>query len=169
MQTLSTSGDAELVNLKQALAKYFALAHYTSITNAHLEFLVPNPHTLPSRLFFFRFAFTLLRTVLNPSFLLFIPPFIAHIPGYLFSGLGSKYLAPPGEEESKAQFKVILGGLGIGLGTGMSAYWLTRLAVSLNTPLANGGGIRSQLFLWASIAWILIKWHGLLVDRKPSN
>lgn len=163
----SSSEDAELASVKRALTKYFSLLHYTNITNAHLAFLVPDSTTLPSRSFILRrFIFTLLRTLLNPSFLLFIPPFVAHIPAYLFAGLGSKYLAPPGEEESQAQFKVILGGLGAGLGAGMSGYWATRLAKAFNTQLFHDGGLRSKLLMWSLTTWILIKWHGLLVHSK---
>ncbi|KAJ7494712.1 hypothetical protein B0H11DRAFT_2003083 [Mycena galericulata] len=158
--------DAELTGLKRALIKYFSLLHYTHISNAHLAFLVPDCATLPTRLFIFRFVFTVLRTVLNPSFLLFIPPFIAHIPAYLFAGLGSKYLAPPGEEESQAQFKVILGGLGTGLGAGLSGYWITRLAKPFGGQLFDDGGIRSKLLFWFLTAWALIKWHGTLVDSN---
>ncbi|KAJ7127013.1 hypothetical protein C8R44DRAFT_780182 [Mycena epipterygia] len=163
----SSSEDAELTSVKRALTKYFSLLHYTNITNAHLAFLVPDSTTFPSRIFILRrFIFTLLRTLLNPSFLLFIPPFIAHIPAYLFAGLGSKYLAPPGEEESQAQFKVILGGLGAGLGAGMSGYWVTRLAKAFNTQLFHDGGLRSKLLMWSLTTWILIKWHGLLVHSN---
>lgn len=164
----SSEEDEELISLKRALTKYFSLLHYTNISHAHLAYLVPDPTTLPTRLFISRFMFTVLRTLLNPSFLLFIPPFIAHIPAYLFAGLGSKYLAPPGEEESQAQFKVILGGLGAGLGAGVSSYWITRLANAFGVRLFSDTGIRTKLLLWSLTSWALIKWHGILVDSKPS-
>ncbi|KAJ7104178.1 glycerol-3-phosphate-1-acyltransferase [Mycena belliarum] len=160
------SENAEITSVKCALTKYFSLLQYAKITNAHLAFLLPDTAKLPSRLFVFHFLFAVLRTLLNPSFLLFIPPFIAHIPAYLLAGLGSKYLAPAGEEESQAQFKVILGGLGTGIGAGLSSYWVTRLASVSNSRLLNGGGARSKLFLWSFIACILIKWHGILVDKN---
>ncbi|KAJ6505984.1 glycerol-3-phosphate-1-acyltransferase [Mycena vulgaris] len=161
-----SSDDAELVSVKSALTKYFSLLRYTNITNAHLAFLLPDYTALPTRFFVLRFVLTLLRTLLNPSFLLFIPPFIAHIPAYLFAGLGSKYLAPAGEEESQAQFKALLGGLGTGFGAGLSSYWITRLIKVFNPQLLSGGGTRSKFFLWPLTAWLLIKWHGLLVDSN---
>ncbi|KAJ6494808.1 hypothetical protein C8R47DRAFT_974336 [Mycena vitilis] len=111
VKLFSPSEDPELVSVKRALTKYFALLHYTNITHAELEQLIKGNDKIPSLSFIFRFIFITFRTLLNPSFLLFIPPFIAHIPAYLFAGLGSKYLAPAGEEESQAQFKAILGGL----------------------------------------------------------
>ncbi|KAJ6619729.1 hypothetical protein B0H10DRAFT_1143530 [Mycena sp. CBHHK59/15] len=161
-----SSDDVEVVKLKRALTKYFSLLHYTNISNAHLAFLLPDTNTLPTRLFFLRFTLAVLRTGLNPSFLLFLPSLIAHIPAYLFAGLASRYLAPPGEEESQAQFKAILGGIGVGLGTGTTAYWLTKLAAASKSLLLSNGGIRSKLFLWFFTAWILVKWHRILVDRN---
>ncbi|KAJ7170667.1 glycerol-3-phosphate-1-acyltransferase [Mycena crocata] len=156
---------AELVSVKHALTKYYSLLHYTNITNAQLAFLVPDPTILPKRSFIYQFLLIMLRTVLNPSFLLYIPAFISHLPAYLLAALGSKYLAPAGEEESQAQFKAILGGLGIGLGAGTSSYWITRVAKLFDTRL-NAGGIRSQLLLWSLTAWTLIKWHSLLVETN---
>jgi glycerol-3-phosphate O-acyltransferase/dihydroxyacetone phosphate acyltransferase len=165
----ASSEDTELVMVKLALTKYFSLLHYTNITHAEVEQLLKGNSTLPSRFFIFRFILLALRTLLNPSFLLFIPSFIAHIPAYLFAGLGSKYLAPAGEEESQAQFKVILGGIGAGLGAGMSSYWVTRLAKAFDTTrLLKDGGMRSKVFLWALTAWMFMKWHWTLVDGKFS-
>ncbi|KAJ6531772.1 hypothetical protein B0H19DRAFT_455598 [Mycena capillaripes] len=157
----SSFEDPELANVKRALTKYFSLLHYTDLTHAQLEQLVKSYDTAPSLSFIFRFILIALHTLLNPSFLLFIPPFISHIPAYLFAALGSKYLAPPGEEESQAQFKVVLGGVGAGLGAGMSSYWITRLAKAFDVRL---GGIGNKLFLWGFTAWILMKWHWALVD-----
>ncbi|KAJ7637743.1 hypothetical protein DFH06DRAFT_1219107 [Mycena polygramma] len=162
VKLFSPSEDPELVSVKRALTKYFALLHYTNITHAELEQLIKGYDTTPSLSFIFRFIFIAFRTLLNPSFLLFIPPFIAHIPAYLFAGLGSKYLAPAGEEESQAQFKVILGGIGAGLGAGMGSYWITRLAKVFDI----NGGMRNKLFLWTLTAWILSKWHWALVDSN---
>ncbi|KAJ7603789.1 glycerol-3-phosphate O-acyltransferase [Mycena polygramma] len=160
VKLFSPSEDPELVSVKRALTKYFALLHYTNITHAELEQLIKGYDTTPSLSFIFRFIFIAFRTLLNPSFLLFIPPFIAHIPAYLFAGLGSKYLAPAGEEESQ-QFKVILGGIGAGLGAGMGSYWITRLAKVFDI----NSGMRNKLFVWTLTAWILSKWHWALVER----
>ncbi|KAJ6513275.1 hypothetical protein C8R45DRAFT_963074 [Mycena sanguinolenta] len=153
---------SDLASVKGALTKYFSLLQYSNITHAQLNQLQPHGKP-PSRLFALRFIFIALSTLLNPSFLLFIPPLIAHVPAYLFARLGSA-LAPPGEEESQAQFKIILGGFGAGLGAGISSYWITRLARMLNTPLLNEAGMRSKLFLWGFTAWFLMKWHWALVD-----
>jgi glycerol-3-phosphate O-acyltransferase/dihydroxyacetone phosphate acyltransferase len=147
----------ERASLKRALTKYFSLLQYSNITHAQLNDL--SIHERPGPLFIFRFIFIALRTLLNPSFLLFIPPFIAHMPAYLFAWLGSR-LAPPGEEESQAQFKTILGGLGAGLGAGTSSFWITKLM--------NPTTVRSKLVLWAVTTWFLMKWHWVLVDGKSS-
>ncbi|KAK7033112.1 glycoside hydrolase family 5 protein [Favolaschia claudopus] len=165
IKLFSPSEDPELTTTKRALTKYLSLLQHTRITHAQLRDL--KPHSKPSgSTFVFRFIALALRTLLNPSFLLFIPPFIAHIPAYLFAWLGSR-LAPPGEEESPAQFKVILGGFGAGLGAGISSFVITALARRLDTPLLKLAlklaGIR-RFFLWVFTAWFLMKWHWALVD-----
>ncbi|KAF7330553.1 Glycoside hydrolase family 5 protein [Mycena venus] len=160
----SSSEDSELVSMKRALTKYFSLLQYSNITHAQLYELNDNGR-IPSAAFIFQFILIALRTLLHPSFLLFIPPFIAHIPAYLFAGLGSR-LAPPGEEESQAQFKVILGGFGAGVGAGMSSYWITKLGKASDIIPLNLTKTRSKLFLWAFTAWFLVKWHWALVDSN---
>ncbi|KAJ7066940.1 glycerol-3-phosphate-1-acyltransferase [Mycena amicta] len=162
VKLFSPSEDAELASLKTSLITYFSLLHYTNITHAQLTCLVPNIYSLPSRLFIFRFIFTFLRTILNPSFLLFIPPFIAHIPAYFFASI-TDFLAPPGEEESRSQFKVFLGGFGTGIGAGVSSYWTTKY---LSSHFLIDGGVRSKLALWSLTAWFIIKWHLLLIDSN---
>ncbi|KAJ7274413.1 hypothetical protein B0H12DRAFT_1088579 [Mycena haematopus] len=154
----------ELASVKRTLTKYFSLLQYSNITHAQLHQLKEHGKH-PSPFFAFRFIFIVLSTLLNPSFLLFIPTFIAHIPAYLFARLGST-LAPPGEEESQAQFKIILGGLGAGLGAGTSSYWIIKLVRTFYTALSMQTGIRSKLFLWALTAWFLMKWHWALVDSN---
>ncbi|KAJ7158776.1 glycerol-3-phosphate-1-acyltransferase [Mycena filopes] len=162
----SPEQDSELVNVKRALTKYFSLLHYTNLTHAEVDQLIHGYGSFPAQSFIVRFVFIALRTLLNPSFLLFIPAFISHLPAYLLAGLGSKYLAPPGEEESQAQFKVILGGIGAGLGAGLSSYWITKLGNALRPQLFNGSVMRSKLLLWALTAWVLNKWHWALVDSN---
>ncbi|KAJ7773248.1 glycerol-3-phosphate-1-acyltransferase [Mycena metata] len=161
-----SSEDAELVSVKRALTKYFSLLHYTNLTHAEVDQLIHGYGSFPAQSFIFRFLLITLRTLLHPSFLLFIPAFITHIPAYLFAGLGSKYLAPPGEEESQAQFKVILGGIGAGLGAGVSSYWVTKLGSAFKPELFHGNRMRGKILLWALTAWILGKWHWALVDSN---
>ncbi|KAJ7227169.1 hypothetical protein GGX14DRAFT_418425 [Mycena pura] len=158
----ASSPDAELVSVKRALTRYFSLLHHTNVSNAQLAFIIPDPSALPNRLFVLRFMLTALRTVLNPLFLLFIPLFLAHFPAYLFASLGSR-LAPAGEEESQAQFKIWLGGLGAGLGVATSSYWITRLSNSFAPQLS---GMQSNLFLFSFTAWLLLKCHFALVDSN---
>ncbi|KAF7374907.1 Glycoside hydrolase family 5 protein [Mycena sanguinolenta] len=93
-----SESSSDLANVKRALTKYFSLLQYSKITHAQLHQLQGHEKH-PSPFFAFRFILIALSTLLNPSFLLFIPPLIAHIPAYLFARLGSG-LAPPGEEES---------------------------------------------------------------------
>ncbi|KAF7312287.1 Glycoside hydrolase family 5 protein [Mycena indigotica] len=154
-------GDSELCAVKRSLTKYFSLLHYTNITHGQLASLAPNTFARPGRWFVLRFCSTFLRTILNPSFILFIPPLIAHTPAYLLANLTS-YLAPPGEEESRSQFKVFLGGFGTGLGAGLSSYWTTKF---LSSRFVIDGGLRSRFALWSLTAWLIIQWHVVLINR----
>ncbi|KAG5645378.1 hypothetical protein DXG03_006331 [Asterophora parasitica] len=52
------------------------------------------------------------------SLLLFTPPLLLHITAYLAGAFARRVFVPPGETEGEAQFKAILGGLGIGAGLG---------------------------------------------------
>ncbi|KAF7316858.1 Glycoside hydrolase family 5 protein [Mycena chlorophos] len=162
VKTLSTSDDATLSTLKSALTKYYSLLHYTSITHAQLAALVPSISSVPSRLFVLRFIFTLLRTILNPAFIFFIPPFIAHLPAYLIASI-TNFMAPPGEEESQSQFKVFLGGFGTGIGTGVSGYWIAKL---LTARFALEAAAQSKLAIWTLTTWLLIHWHLMLIDSN---
>ncbi|KAF7327739.1 Glycoside hydrolase family 5 protein [Mycena kentingensis (nom. inval.)] len=159
VKLLSSADDG----VKNALTKYFALLQRTGITHAQLAILAPNLSKLPSRLFVFRFIFTFLRTILNPSFLLFVPPMIAHLPAYLCASLAN-VLAPAGEEESRSQFKVFLGGFGTGIGAGATSYWATKLLTT--RFLSESAGLEGKIALWSLTAWFLVKWHLLLVDSN---
>ncbi|KAH7890473.1 hypothetical protein F5I97DRAFT_34720 [Phlebopus sp. FC_14] len=55
----------------------------------------------------------LCKTFLHPRAIAFLPVFVVHIPAYVTGWLASRYLTVPEEEESKAQFKAIFGGLGL--------------------------------------------------------
>ncbi|KDQ53912.1 hypothetical protein JAAARDRAFT_38882 [Jaapia argillacea MUCL 33604] len=64
----------------------------------------------------------------HPRLWVFLTPGILWVPGYVFGLLASKFLAPRGEEEAQAQFKVIFGGVGIGfslggVGWGVASVW----------------------------------------------
>ena len=116
-----SASDDTIARAKASLTKYFSLLHYTGVTHDSLEYLIPSAAYSTSRL-------ALLSTLFTPTFqtiiafpkslaqiLLFIPPFILHLPGYIFGQVIFKLLATPGEEEGEAQFKAIGSGIGLGL------------------------------------------------------
>lgn len=124
---------------KTALTKYFALLHHTGLTHASIEYLIPSTAYNDSR-------FSLLRTLLVPSFstilnfpisllqtLLFIPPFIVHLPGYIIGNVAYKLLATPGEDEGIAQYKALGCGIGLGLYFSVFGGLIKRTMVSFFT------------------------------------
>ncbi|CAK5281351.1 unnamed protein product [Mycena citricolor] len=146
--------------VKHALTRYFSLLHRIGISHADLDSLVPTASGRPSRAFAFRFIFTVVRTLVHPSFLLFVPSFITYLPAYIFAALGSR-LPPPGEEESQSQFKTIIGGFGIGVGVGLSSFWITK---ALDRFVEHAIGRFPAM--WLATAYFLVKLHSALVDRN---
>jgi glycerol-3-phosphate O-acyltransferase/dihydroxyacetone phosphate acyltransferase len=107
-----------------SLIKYYSLLHYTSISHATLSFLFPIRNSVPNGSSDFvpsawHALLSLLSlipsTIFHPRFLLFFPPLICHAPAYLTGHVAARFLAPPGEEEAKAQFKALVGGLFYGI------------------------------------------------------
>ena len=97
---------------RQALLKYRALLTYADISHSALSATLPDIDVRPSRLGALR---TVIRetayTVLHPRFLLFLPMLPLHAPAYLTGFLSDKLLSTDGEEETRAQFKAVFGGL----------------------------------------------------------
>ncbi|KAF8154540.1 hypothetical protein B0H34DRAFT_660490 [Crassisporium funariophilum] len=109
--------------LKLALTQYHALLQHTNTKHSILTSLVPlspptplalvpTPRvtpTLPSLTL--PLLLHLPRTLLTVT--LSTPPLIMHIPAYLTGSLAARLLATPGEEEGRAQFKAVGGGVGL--------------------------------------------------------
>ncbi|EPQ51328.1 glycerol-3-phosphate 1-acyltransferase [Gloeophyllum trabeum ATCC 11539] len=135
--------------IKQALLKYYSLLHYTGLDHTTLSSILPSPspgtderapllpaNTPGTSLVTARSALRIfvcnaLVTFLYPRFILFLPPFVVHIPAYVMGKLAARFLATPGEEEGIAQYKTIVGGEV--LGTITTAYvvgWALRLVAS---------------------------------------
>jgi glycerol-3-phosphate O-acyltransferase/dihydroxyacetone phosphate acyltransferase len=104
-----------------SLIKYYSLLHYTSISHATLSFLFPirnldsngpSSDFVPSACHALLSLLSLIpSTIFHPRFLVFFPPLMCHAPAYLTGHFAARFLAPPGEEEAKAQFKGLIGGL----------------------------------------------------------
>jgi glycerol-3-phosphate O-acyltransferase / dihydroxyacetone phosphate acyltransferase len=145
--------------IKDALIKYYSLLHYTSITHSTLESLYPSPplsscsvlpQTTPSLAdAFLKFLIVLTSTILHPRFLLFLPPFMCHTPAYLTGYLAGRFLVPPGDEESKAQFKAVFAGIGFGLEvahiTRNVILWLTSTKGDIGENWARNVGVEGIL------------------------
>ncbi|KAF7792664.1 hypothetical protein EIP86_003761 [Pleurotus ostreatoroseus] len=102
------------------LVDYYALLQRTGLTHHILASVLPSRSgTLandPTRLTaIFLFLRHFLMTILHPSTLLFLPPLLIHLPGYITAALGDRFLVTPGEEEGRTQARAVCGGLGYGL------------------------------------------------------
>ncbi|KAI0653947.1 glycerol-3-phosphate-1-acyltransferase [Cubamyces menziesii] len=101
-----------MAKAKQSLLKYHSLLSYTNISHSSLWGILPDPATRPSRThavgIFIRHVLT---TVLHPRFVLFLPTFVLHTPAYVTGLLADRVLGNRDEEETRAQFKAIFGGV----------------------------------------------------------
>ncbi|KAL5520982.1 hypothetical protein ACEPAG_8904 [Sanghuangporus baumii] len=130
----------EIAELKESLLHYHALLHHTDLTHAALDH-VPLPATRengsisnhlgctdPSRKSLSTSSLVKLATGL-PSLalplLLSLPAHLVHTPAYALASLTSRTFAGE-EEEARAQYKAIFGGLGRVLGTFATGFALVR-------------------------------------------
>lgn len=100
----------------------------------------------------------LFTTVLHPRFVLFLPTFILHLPGYATALLAHRLLAKTDEEETHAQFKAVFGGLGAtAVYVGVTRLVVRRLVANTPGVLAN---LKAPAFLVpaASSVWAAGRW-----------
>jgi len=89
---------------------------------------------------------------------------IVHLPAYATGYLAGRYLVQPGEEEAKAQFRAVGGGVGLAVSI---AYWLRVVWKKhiAGSTMRRLGLLRLFGIIYTGV-WILVKWHALLVRRK---
>lgn len=105
---------------------------------------------------------------------LFAPAMLFHFPGYITGPLAQRYFAQPGEQEARAQFKAVGGGLGIGANMGLvlGLVWKRNnfgMLTSLLGLTENDNAIKKTLALAGSVYFgvvLLVRWHRLLVKGK---
>ncbi|KZP34086.1 acyltransferase [Athelia psychrophila] len=189
----STSIDPiSLEELKRALVAYFALLCYTGTSHVSLQYLLPlssgsNVHasTTTTRIATARLILPFLR-LLHPRTLLFLPPMLVFLPGHALGSLAGRYLAVApaapstpaelaemkkrkervemaDEEESKAQYKAVIGGVGVSFGCYLAGRLvlgsLVRLGLRSRAP-AFGSAFSSALLTslglggWESSRWV---------------
>ena len=97
---------------KQALLKYHSLLYHANLSHDALNALLPDINTRPSRLQALTIVLRqLLISVLHPRFALFAPVLPLHVPAYAAGLLAGRVLGKADEEETRAQFKAVFGGL----------------------------------------------------------
>ncbi|KAG6884756.1 hypothetical protein C0993_008495, partial [Termitomyces sp. T159_Od127] len=170
--TTSSSSPASLDAAKTALVTYYSLLYYTGISHSSLTSLLPiNPRPPFIRL---------IRSAMHVplaffSFVVFLPPMLLHVPAYIIGNLAARLLANPGGIESEAQFKVIFGGFGLGIGlgavlgvlrkyVGLQPMW--KLITQNNAKeglIGNFKRIMTTLGIAYASIYLLIRWHNALV------
>ncbi|EGO19973.1 hypothetical protein SERLADRAFT_442786 [Serpula lacrymans var. lacrymans S7.9] len=139
----SSNLDTEtFIRTKRSLITYLALLHYTNTYHSSLDSLYPLSSTFRQSLSSSRsenlptvtdatakFLAQLFSTLVHPRALAFIPVFVIHLPAYILARLGARLLSPDREEETKAQLKVVFGGLGMGVSYAAVAKVVVRWVV----------------------------------------
>lgn len=87
--------------------------------------------------------------------------FILHLPAYITGWLAARVLTKPKEEETKAQFKAIFGGLGMGL-----SYTIVIRTV---LKVMHGRGENGTRWLAEMLPQFFIKILTALRQRLPEN
>ncbi|TFK67208.1 hypothetical protein BDN72DRAFT_843378 [Pluteus cervinus] len=170
-----TTDTKTLSDIKASLTKYRGLLHYTNIRHAVLESLLP-PMDQPQKSLLSRTASSAIRLPIRLlTIALFIPPFLVHMPAYFTGKLFERMLAAKGEEEAKAQFKAVGGGIGLGGGIGVVLGFLWKTygwkfllgweGKSVDTPLAMLKVTLSFIGMVYTGVWAITRWHNALVGR----
>lgn len=172
MDVFASSAHAStLADVKMSLNKYHALLHYSQLTHTSLAALPLSPSPTPTSL-----LPSLLKSLLLLSLrvTLSLPLLLAHAPGYLFGSLAARLAGD--EEEARAQYKVIFGGLGVALGVGLEAALLFQPG-KRNVSGGWSGAQPSLLALAAGLqrvlgvigtGWILCRLHTMFIDGTSS-
>jgi glycerol-3-phosphate O-acyltransferase/dihydroxyacetone phosphate acyltransferase len=160
--------DPELRNSTvTSLLAYSGLLHYAHLHHASLSAVVPRS---PMRALG-TFLSHLVRTILHPQFILFLPALVVHTPAYIFANLAARFLATPALPETVALSKVVGGGLGVGVGyAGATAALVRAFPVNryIDSAWAQGswGRVRSS-FGTAVLVYVVCKvlaiWHRALI------
>lgn len=161
-----------LKRAKSALVAYSSLLLNASLPN-HLNIEPPTSLGLLRQFIF---------TLLHPKLILFIPVAIVHVPMYVFGALGARIFVNKGEDETVAECKGVIGGVGLGIsyaaaglaslkilnraGTGELNFGVKMLHEAARS-LAQTNGIKSLLAKVAAVyitARFLNSWHNALVS-----
>jgi glycerol-3-phosphate O-acyltransferase / dihydroxyacetone phosphate acyltransferase len=134
-----------------SLLAYSGLLYYTNLHHESLSAVVPRFRLQSPMNAMGAFFSHLLGAALHPKFILFLPALIVHIPAYISATLAARFLATPALPETVALFKVIVGGLGVGLGYAGAMAALARTLFWLgNTQSSMLGGpiVSEQIAKW---------------------
>lgn len=144
--------DSELHNHTIAsLLAYSGLLYYTNLHHESLSAVIPRSHLQSPTSAIGGFFSHLFRAVLHPQLILFLPALIVHVPAYISATLAARFLATPALPETVALFKVIIGGLGVGLGYAGATVALARTLVWL-------GNTQSSRMGWPFVNEQIVKW-----------
>ncbi|KAK0199762.1 hypothetical protein DFS33DRAFT_1233865, partial [Desarmillaria ectypa] len=103
--------------VKTSLVKYFSLLHYSGLSHATLESVIPSTSHIPSLL-------PSLKTVL--LFPVAIPAMLLHVSACITAELTLKLFAEADEWEGFAQYRSVGGGIGVGIGVAAMYRWASH-------------------------------------------
>ncbi|TBU45439.1 acyltransferase [Dichomitus squalens] len=164
------------VKAKQALLRYHSLLYHSNVSHDALNALLPDINTRPGRLHALAIVLRqLLVSVLHPPFALSLPVLVLHIPAYATGLLAGRILGKADEEETKAQFKAVFGGL-----AAAGAYAAVTRAIAHGLvadsvgPLARFGDKVPRILvpalrsLWTAGRWFFTGEEGLSGKAKAA-
>ncbi|TDL20309.1 acyltransferase [Rickenella mellea] len=153
----------ELVNLKSNLLHYYSLLHYSGLTHTSLVGIPLTFSPRPLRVVFSLMQLTALEIFNLPSYAV---PLIVHLPSYILASMGARLAKD--EEEARAQYKVVFGGLALAVTYplfGWNAWKLIRSYKAFK-DLVPQRGLFSQCIGAAAMAWWLSHWHNRVIESN---
>ncbi|KAK0186468.1 acyltransferase [Armillaria mellea] len=149
---------------KASLVKYFSLLHYTGLSHAMLESVIPSTSHIPSLL-------PSLKTVL--LFPVAIPVMLLHVPACITAELTLKLFAQVDEWEGFAQYRSVGGGIGVGIGIAALHRYASQFLRDgefgvpalewMKRAVMHGGNV-GEVISFLAFGWTMVKWYGLFSE-----
>ncbi len=155
-------------DVKNSLLEYHALLNHASLSHAELCVISYTPEAPIPAFYSVVASIPLAAHRALVYFPFFAPALLAHVPAYILGSISARQFAPK-YVEARAQFKVIFGGMGIGVGCGTVGWvawrWIKRCLVtnlSFGTSFKDAGVVQDAIGI-IGIACAVCWWHNNLL------